>query len=188
MSILKVWQVNMLFCRKLKYCRIYAFFVLIFGAKKCTRANFYAFCMSVIIIVVLFITFKSWLPSPSSRKSHAVMRREFLPGKRTDPSDDRGDTCRTPDQDYLETNYDEGSSWPDSQWWCQGRVLPPWQGSHPSLASSSWRRRNDLQGIESSSYFVHSFSSRWRNDLQVIESSCCFHPWSSPWQDCFQGI
>ena len=46
MSILKVWQVNTLFCRELEYCRIYVFFVLIFGAQKCACANFYVFCMS----------------------------------------------------------------------------------------------------------------------------------------------
>ena len=43
MSPLKVIT---LFCREVEYCRIYAFFVLILLAHKCTGANCHAFCMS----------------------------------------------------------------------------------------------------------------------------------------------
>ena len=35
-----------LFCREFEYCRIYAFYVLIFWVKKCACAIFYAFSKS----------------------------------------------------------------------------------------------------------------------------------------------
>ena len=41
-------KVITLFCREFWYCQNYALFVLIFGAKKCACADFYAFCMSVL--------------------------------------------------------------------------------------------------------------------------------------------
>ena len=40
-----------LFCRDFEICRIYALFVLIFGARKCACAIFYAFCMSALILI-----------------------------------------------------------------------------------------------------------------------------------------
>ena len=42
----KVWWMITLFCRKIEYCWIFAFCLLIFWTKKCASADFYAFCIS----------------------------------------------------------------------------------------------------------------------------------------------
>ena len=45
-TALSLFNLITLFCRNFEKCWIYAFFVLIFGARKCACAIFYAFCMS----------------------------------------------------------------------------------------------------------------------------------------------